>query len=117
MCETFGKRMWRAIAFIESGAEHFRQVLNANPWVNEYFPQLVTRVPEEEPGPVPHLPGKIVVWVAAHPRLLRLANRVGRTVSSVVYSVAHSLKRRDAVAMARLDFLRRVKYPYEVFQD
>lgn len=26
MCDTFSRRMWRAIAFIESGAEHHRQL-------------------------------------------------------------------------------------------
>jgi len=99
------------------GSSHFREVIISNPWTLRFFPQLqwtefVDRIP-----PGPNSIGQIVGWIGRHPTLLALVDRLGRGFSHAAYLFVHWTKRKDLQAMARLEFLRRVKFPYEVFQD
>lgn len=99
------------------GPKYFREVIRRNQWVEGYFPQVaVEPVPVSAP-PGPSLLGKLVSWVVAHPAMLTVAERIGRAVSHRIYDIVHWLRRNDRAARERLDFLKRAKYPYEVFQD
>lgn len=98
------------------GPARFREVLRDNPWIREYFPQLYDRPVGADPPPPPNALGEVLLGIGRHPRLLRALERTSRFVSWLLYRfVQHS--RRDPEAVARMEFLRRVKYPYEVFQD
>lgn len=99
------------------GAAHFREVIERNGWIAAYFPQVAMASSNELPWPRPSSPGRILDWIASHRRLLAVADRVCRIASFVVYATAHWLRRHDAEARERLEFLQRAKYPYEVFQD
>lgn len=99
------------------GSAYFEDVILANPWIRAFFPQTGGRGVEDRATPSRNLIGRLVGWIADRRGLLEVADRVARIASFVVYTAAHWLRRRDAEAMARLHFLRRVKYPYEVFQD
>lgn len=99
------------------GAEAYRAAIARNPWIEGYFPQVSEKISNQSPHLPPNRFGRVLLWIASHPRLLRLAERLGRAASFAVYATAHWLKRNDSAAMQRLDFLRRAKYPYEVFQD
>ena len=99
------------------GSSHFREVITSNPWTLRFFPQLewtefANRAPPSLGGV-----GRIVGWIGRHPTLLAIVDRLGRGFSHAAYSFAHWMKRNDPQAMERLAFLRRVKFPYEVFQD
>jgi hypothetical protein len=99
------------------GEGHFDDVIASNPWIDAFFPQL--RRPFADPTPISALNtfGRILRWVGRYPRWLRALDRSARLVTRAVYSGAHWLHRNDATTMERLEFLQRVKYPYEVFQD
>ncbi len=99
------------------GEKHFRDVIKANPWVDALFPQLREGSTSTVPRPEPSSLGKIVRWIGRHERLLRSTDRISRLVTHATYSFVHWLGRRNAPAKERLNFLQRVKYPYEVFQD
>lgn len=99
------------------GERHFRDVMRANPWVGNFFPQLQAGEASARPPPNPNLLGRLVLWISRHEGLLRGVDRCARLLTQAVYSVVHWQRRRDVTAIERLRFLQRVKYPYEVFQD
>ncbi len=99
------------------GAPHFRQVISSNPWILRFFPQLDGTGTGDQTAPEIGNLGRIVAWIGRHPTLLFLADRIGRLFSHAAYDLSHWMKRKDSEAMERLAFLRRVKFPYEVFQD
>ncbi len=99
------------------GGDRFREVIAANSWIHRYFPQLRQKVFANEQRPNPNMIGRLVLGISHHPRLLRGVDLVSRCVTRCVYEFAHWLRSRDKEAVERLAFLRRVKYPYEVFQD
>jgi hypothetical protein len=100
------------------GAKRFRQAIEDNPWIADHFPQLLDRrwtdaVPRDSPSPV----GALLQAVVTRPRVIRLVERVSRAVSCALYRFVQSSRRADPIARERMEFLRRVKFPYEVFQD
>jgi hypothetical protein len=99
------------------GSRHFREIVGRNSWIRSYFPQIGTDVLPDVERPRPSLFGRILGWIAERPKLLSAAERIGRSASFAIYVTAHWMHRRDRAAMERLEFLKRVKYPYEVFQD
>lgn len=99
------------------GAFYFRQVISSNPWILGLFPQLEGRLNTDQASPEISFVGRIVGWIGRHPHLLELSDRLGRSLSRVVYDLAHWRRRKDVGAMERLAFLRQVKFPYEFFQD
>jgi len=99
------------------GADIFRQVILANEWTSRYFPQLSQKKFLNGARPEPNLIGRIILKISRHPRLLAGVDLLGRGVTRCAYGLAHWLKSRDAASVERLEFLQRVKYPYEVFQD
>jgi hypothetical protein len=99
------------------GERHFQEVITANPWIDAFFPQLRRISGATTSIPAVNLLGRLVSWVGRHPRWLRAVDRSARLVTRAIYSGGHWLHRHDATRMGRLEFLQRVKYPYEVFQD
>jgi hypothetical protein len=99
------------------GGEVFRDVLGANGWTVQYFPQLHQKVLLENGRPSSSRIGHLISNLTRHPGLMAAANRTSRIVTRAAYEIAHLLRGRDPIALARIQFLQRVKYPYEVFQD
>lgn len=99
------------------GSDEFRRVLDRNEWVKSAFPQAFSTNFEPLARPPLSLIGRANALLTANHNLRRLANRVARMVARVIYSVYHWTQRKDSEAVARLELIKRVKYPYEVFQD
>ncbi len=99
------------------GERHFHQVISSNPWILRLFPQLDREAMTDHRFPEPNARGRIVAWIGRHPTMLTISDRLGRFASQATYSFVHWMKRKDTQAMERLAFLRRVKFPYEFFQD
>ncbi len=99
------------------GIPRFEEALRDNPWVHDYFPQAYGRVWPEEVGGVRTLAGRILAGVRRNPRMRRLVERGCRMISWQLYRGVQSSRRKNPAAVARMEFLRRAKYPYEVFQD
>lgn len=99
------------------GAARFRELLRDNPWVGEYFPQAYARAWTDA---VPREPGVVASAldrIARHPRALACLEAASRWVAWILYRGVQASRRRNPAAVARMAFLRRVKFPYEVFQD
>jgi len=99
------------------GAAYFREILTRNAWTNQFFPQLRDALYASDQAPPTSFFGRAVAWVSRRPVLLSWANASARLVSRVAYSFTHLVRHRDPVARQHFEFIRRVKYPYEVFQD
>ena len=100
-----------------SGAQAFRSVLDRNPWIGQYFPQAYNREwPIELPIPLNFL-GRIIAGIHRNSRMERLAEASSRTIAWILYRYVQRSRRRNSEAVAHVEFLRRAKFPYEVFQD
>jgi len=101
-----------------AGTMDFARTLESNPWLRIHFPQIFNRVFADRVGPQPHsLLGKVQRGIAASPRGRRLLDGACRRIAAAIHRVVRLARERDPEAMARLAFLRRVKFPYDVFQD
>lgn len=99
------------------GSQRFQGVLEDNPWIQDYFPQIYARVWPEEPVPGFSLLGRVLSSVLRDPGLARIVESISRRISWRLYRGVQRSRSRNPAAKARMDFLRRAKYPYEVFQD
>lgn len=99
------------------GARRFRQVLRDNPWIGDYFPQLYERAWASETRPEANAIGRLLRAVRRSPRAFRALEKLARSVSWVLYQFVQWSRQGNPGAWERMEFLRRVKYPYEVFQD
>lgn len=99
------------------GSLHFREMIERNAWILGYFPQIARGLGRDLPRPRPNLLGRFFGWVASHPRLSAATERMARAASFTVYTSVHWIHRHNRAEMERFEFLKRVKYPYEVFQD
>lgn len=99
------------------GARRFEEVLRENPWIAGFFPQIRERIWFDAVGGPPSRIGRLVAAASTHPRLLRIIERASRTLAWLLYTAVQAVRARDPTARARMEFLRRVKFPYEVFQD
>jgi hypothetical protein len=99
------------------GVRRFQGALEDNPWLRRFFPQVYGRTWPEEHAETLSLVGRAFAAVARHPRLLWHLERLCRRASWIMYRSAQASRRANPKAVARMEFLRRVKYPYEVFQD
>jgi hypothetical protein len=98
------------------GSVRFRQMLEDNPWIRAYFPQLYDRAWPEEESPEPNPLGRFLASVAKRPRLMRALEALSFGAFWILYRFVQGTRRKDPAARARMEFLRRVKYPYEVFE-
>ncbi len=99
------------------GVARFRAMLDGNPWIAGYFPQLFGRAWTEDPAREPTALGRFLAAVGRHPRAMRALEALSFGVSWVLYRFVQGSRRGNPEAQARMEFLRRVKYPYEVFQE
>jgi hypothetical protein len=99
------------------GVEAFQLALRDNPWIRDYFPQVYDRVWTEETREPTNLLGRILAGVGRSPRMLRLVEAASRRIVWALYHYVQHSRRSNAAAVARMEFLRKVKFPYEVFQD
>jgi len=99
------------------GATVFSRVMEDNRWLGNYFPQLFDRVPVDTVRPLHSKFGRMLTKLGRRPRALRWLDRSCRAAAWLIYSVAQTVWGGTPTTRARLEFLRRVKYPYEVFQD
>ncbi len=99
------------------GVGIFRDALRDNEWIRAYFPQTYARAFPEETRETPSLLGRVLRGVERNPRMLRFLERASRRIAWYLYHGVQSSRSRNPAAVARMDFLRRAKYPYEVFQD
>ena len=99
------------------GSERFQRVLAENPWLREFFPQVYDRVwidaLDRDVSPA----GRFLSAIAKRPRLLRAFEATSRRIAWILYQLVQTRRARNPAARERMAFLRRVKYPYEVFQD
>ena len=99
------------------GAARFEQVLADNAWLEEYVPQLRARHFADSPSGSPSGLARLLQSLCRRPAALRTLEFLSREVSWILYHVVQGARRRNPRAKERMEFLRRVKFPYEVFQD
>jgi len=99
------------------GAGVFSQVIRNNNWLENYFPQLFGRSWADTVHPRNSKLGRLLGKLERRPRALRWLDWSCRAVAWLIYSLAQTLWGRTQTTRARMSFLKRVKYPYEVFQD
>lgn len=99
------------------GADRFRAVCRENDWIASYFPQVYGRALVDQLSVEDTRARGLLRWIGHHPLALRLTEWASRTVMWMVYRFAQWTRRQDEAAVARMEFLRRAKYPYEMFQD
>lgn len=99
------------------GIRTFLEAIQGNAWIGDYFPQTFERVWPEDAPQSPSLLGRVLAGVQRNPRMLRFVERMSRRIAWRMYRGVQASRRRNPAAVARMDFLRRAKYPYEVFQD
>ena len=99
------------------GVQAFQMALRDNPWIREYFPQVYDRVWTEAKREPTNLLGRILAGVGHSPRMLRLVEAASRRILWDLYRFVQHSRRGNEAAITRMEFLRKVKFPYEVFQD
>lgn len=99
------------------GLDEFRKTLDRNQWAKGAFPQAFSNHHEPISRPPPSLIGRVNAFLTANPYLRQLTDRFARIVSHAIYVIYHWTQKKDGEAVARLELMRKVKYPYEVFQD
>ena len=99
------------------GRDAFRSMLERNGWVKDAFPQAFTMDGEAVERPPPGLIGKVNATLTAQPALRQLVDRLARIASRIIYAAYHWARKGDGEAAGRLELVKKVKYPYEVFQD
>lgn len=101
-----------------SGTDHYRAVLDANPWLEEHFPQVLGTVPEDAVArPPPSRLARSQRWLGGDPERRRRLDRACRLAARALHRLVDLSRERDAEAVLRSRFLRQVKFPYDVFQD
>lgn len=99
------------------GSARFREVLADNPWIRRYFPQAYGRIVVDRVERPSGAMARLLSGIGRRPRLLRALEGASRRVAWVLYHFTQASRARDPRARERMAFLRRVKYPYEMFQD
>ena len=99
------------------GTGRFREMLDENPWIRDYFPQAYEPLPSEDP---PLERGALAGFVMAIGQVRGARQVIELASRGAVWALYHFVqwtRRRNPNAVQRNEFLRRVKAPYEVLQD
>lgn len=99
------------------GAARYKQVLADNAWLEEYVPQIRDRRFADGLSVLPSALARFLQVVGRHPAALEVFEAGSRGLSWMLYHIVQASRRRSPKARERMEFLRRVKFPYEVFQD
>ena len=101
-----------------AGTEHFAAIVRANPWLRLHFPQIFGRVHADRVPPQPlSLLARAQRNLVRSPRVRRALEAGARAIASAFHAIIRLSRGRNPEALARQAFLRRVKFPYDVFQD
>ena len=101
-----------------SGRDHYRQVLEANPWLREHFPQVFERISDDAIALPPRSPlARLQRRLCRDPVRRRWLDRACRHAARALHRLIDLSRERDPEAVRRARFLRRVKFPYDVFQE
>lgn len=98
------------------GARRFAEILRRNAWIGAIFPQAYNRALADHVAPRPGTLAGLLEGIASHPRWLARLERLARSIARALYVLVQA-GRSDPASRERAAFLRRVKFPYEVFQD
>lgn len=99
------------------GVRRFWEVLRDNLWLRGYFPQLYQGSKPAEVQSAPNRLGRLIRSLRAFPRVHRTLEWMSKGLAWLLYRYVQWTRRRNPEAVKRMEFLRHVKYPYEVFQD
>ena len=99
------------------GAQAFKAALESNPWVRDYFPQAYARDWPSEANVPSNIMGRILRAIDRSPKMLRWTEGNSRKIAWILYGYVERSRRTSPRAVARMEFLRQVKFPYEAFQD
>jgi hypothetical protein len=99
------------------GSLTLRRVCQANSWMADYFPQLFDRTFDDTVDVGETRIRKFLRAALGDRRLKPLFETASRGIVWMLYQIARWSRRRSPSAIARMDYLRRVKWPYEVLQD
>ena len=99
------------------GAQAFKAALESNPWVRDYFPQAYARDWPSEANVPSNIMGRILRAIDRSPKMLRWLEGTSRKIAWILYRYVQRSRRTSPRAVARMEFLRQVKFPYEAFQD
>lgn len=100
------------------GQEYFRRMMAANEWVRSFFPQAFEAWDGwREAETRPTLLAAILRALFSRRGLGAALEKASKMVSRAFYEFVHWTRRKDPEAVARIEFIKRVKEPYEVFQD
>ncbi len=99
------------------GARWLLSVLRQNPWLREYFPQLEARSWTDEVPAIQTSAAQLLASLGQRRRVLTVLDAASRYIAWVLYSFVQWTRSGNPDAVARMRFMRQVKWPYEVFQD
>jgi predicted nucleotidyltransferase len=100
------------------GAGYFREMLLSNRWLSSFFPQAYRESEElSEVSTRGTLLASLLRTVCSLRPMRGLLERLSKMISWAFYKFVHWTRRRDPEARERIEFIKRVKEPYEVFQD
>lgn len=101
-----------------AGHERFDEVLHDNRWLEQHFPQIY-RHGGNHPASAGtrNLLGRFLDCLHRYPRVLRLTEGLARTLSRAIYRFVQGAREDRPEAVERMEFLRKVKFPYEFFQE
>ncbi|WP_218080655.1 hypothetical protein [Anthocerotibacter panamensis] len=88
-----------------TGKDYYQEVLDHNPWLTTYFPQLIS---SSMPLYRPPLPA-----AGVHP----LSERLARTMTYFGWRWVMWTRRHNPEALARVAYVRRCQSPYALFED
>lgn len=99
------------------GGRRFRQVLEDNRWLRDHFPQPYTRPATQDLLIERNAVGRLLAVVGRSSGGLRILEALSRGLAWIIYHFVQWTRRGNPEALRHVAFLKRVKWPYEVFQD
>ena len=99
------------------GAAYFDRVCRANGWVASYFPQLYDLHRLDGVHVKLSLSSRLLRSLGRRPLVLHAMENFSRGIVWSLYHFVQWTRRRDPEAVRRTEFLRKVKWPYEILQD
>jgi hypothetical protein len=96
------------------GAGRMREMLEANPWLLDHFPQIAERFASRVPLEAAPPPSRLGRAMGSLNGTRDVADAVGYVFARLAHGFADASRRGDPVAAARREFLRSAKHPYDV---
>lgn len=101
-----------------TGTAVYRELLSANPWLAQHFPQIYEGgFSDQIAPPAPSGFARLQRRIARSPTGRRVLDSLARRGAMAVHRIVELTREQRPGARERAAFLRRVKFPYDVFQD